>query len=332
LQPADPPDPSDEELDRLAALRPRGRRLPEELAELYGRIRDAAIVRTKVDPSMPPYGFERFEAYDAVIGGMGLVIKARDPQLDRMVAIKLWRQSGSEAQAALLAEARTLAKLSHPQVVTIHETGHWGDRVYFVMEWIEGMDGHTWMEQPRGWEDVRDVFVMAGDGLAAAHDVGIQHRDFKPANMLIGNDGRVVVADFGVADSLHAVAVGDEAGRIVGTPSYMAPERLRGGRGDARSDQFSFCVAMWRALYGQRPFAGETGEALLEAIERGELRETPGVYVPEWLSAVVRKGLAEDPEGRHRGMHELVDALLDEPTGGQRRADEPGEQVLDAPA
>src|SRR5690606_39881474 len=113
-------------------------------------------------------------------------------------------------------------------------------------------DGQEWMDEPQAWREVRDKFVFAGDGLAAAHEVGIQHRDFKPSNMLIGSDGRVLVADFGIADSLDVVEGDDEPDQayIVGTISYMAPERLRGERGDARSDQFSFCVTLWRGLYG----------------------------------------------------------------------------------
>jgi serine/threonine protein kinase len=266
---------------------------------------------------------------------MGMVIEARDPQLDRKVAIKLWLSTGARAEAALLAEAKTLAKLSHPNIVTVYETGTWNGRVYFVMEWVEGVDGHEWMKTLRPWHKIRDTFAAAGTGLAAAHDAGIQHRDFKPANMLIGNDDRVLIADFGVADTLreidrsetnHGQSSAQSSGQsspIVGTLCYMAPERLRGGPGSARSDQFSFCVAMWQVLHGHRPFlgagegAGETAKELLAAIEAGVIVPNDsrgrGSDVPAWLDQVLRKGLAADPDQRHRDMHELVRALRDEP-------------------
>jgi tRNA A-37 threonylcarbamoyl transferase component Bud32 len=318
------------EFDRLLAAHTAAEsssqeRLTPDLEELEAQIADTAARRKTHGDAVPPYMFDRFEALDTMRGGMGLVIKARDPQLERYVAIKLWMRSGPEAQQALLAEAKILAKLKHANVVMVHETGVWKDRVYFVMEWIEGVDGHDWMERPRSWREVRRVFVAAGTGLAAAHTAGIHHRDFKPSNILIGNDGRVVVADFGVADSLHSSPERDELGKVAGTPSYMAPERLRGKRGDARSDQFSFCAAMWRALYRRRPFAGNTIEELIESIEFGEIQEAPGNDVPRWLSAVLRKGIAYAPDERHRDMRALVAALLDEPPDEPALDDDEGD-------
>jgi serine/threonine protein kinase len=296
--------------------------LEPDLEKLEHKIANVRILRKMGIERVKPYMFGRFEAITTVRGGIGLVIKAHDPQLDREVAIKLGMRSGPEAQAALLIEARTLAKFKHPNVVTVYEPGIWNDRLYFVMEWIEGVDGHDWMDEPRSWREVREVYLAAGTGLAAAHDAGIQHRDFKPSNILIGKDGRVVVADFGVADSLPSSPERDESGKAAGTAGYMAPERLRGKRGDARSDQFSFCVAMWRALYRQRPYAGETSEEVLESIERGEIRESPGVRVPQWVSAVVRKGLADDPDQRYSNMHELLKALREEPPASNTTDDE----------
>src|SRR5690606_32597738 len=254
-------DELEQRLIEFAERHPPPRELPPDLSELFGLISDIAISRRVCETDeIPGHMFDRFEAFGAVIGGMGLVIEARDTELERKVAIKLWKQSGPKAQRALLDEAKTLAQLSHRNVVTVYETGRWRERVFFVMEWIDGVDGRVWMDTPRTWREVRDVFVDAGMGLAAAHDAGIQHRDFKPANMLVGH-GRTVVADFGIADSLRNVENTDPRwGTPAGTPAYMAPERLRGEPGDARSDQFSFCVAMWRGLYGLRPFAGEERE------------------------------------------------------------------------
>jgi len=287
-------------------------RLPPDLEKIEGKIASVRNLRG-IGLDVPLYMFDRYEAITTVRGGMGLVIKARDPQLDRFVAIKLWMKPGPDAQANLLEEAKTLARLKHSNVVTVHEVREWNGRVFFVMEWIEGVDGHEWMKRPRSWREVRRVFLAAGEGLAAAHEAGIHHRDFKPSNILIGDDKRVVVADFGVAASLHSSPERDELGRRAGTPSYMAPERIRHKRGDARSDQFSFCAAMWRGLFGQRPFAGETSEELVGAIERGEFQEASGVDVPRWLVEVVRKGLAYDPGERHRDMRSLLAALNDEP-------------------
>jgi hypothetical protein len=306
---ADPLPPKlQEEHDRLLAEleaeSPSRLRLAPDLAELERRIEYA-----EDHEHAPPVLIHRFVAITSIRGGMGLVIKAHDPLFERDVAIKLWMRPGAGAQEALIAEAVTLAKLKHRNVVTVYEPGLWGDHLFIVMEWIEGVDGHEWMERGRSWQEVRQVFIEAGTGLAAAHDAEIQHGDFKPSNILIGDDGRVVVADFGLADSLSTSPEREETLKIAGTTSYMAPERLRGERGDGRSDQFSFCVAMWRALYRQRPFAGETTAELIESIERGEIEETPGIDVPRWLSAVLRTGLAVDPDERYRDMRELLDAL-----------------------
>jgi serine/threonine protein kinase len=297
--------------------------LPDDLCELFEAIMDAEILRNVADPDEPPYPFEGFEAYRCLLGGIGMIVEAHDPGLDRKVALKFWKQSGLEAQTALLVEARTLAKLAHPNIVTVYEARRWRERVFFVMEWIDGVDGKTWMDEPHTWREVRAVFVEAARGLAAAHDRGIQHRDFKPENMLVGNDGRVVVADFGIAESLRSADGADtQWGTPAGTPAYMAPERLRCEPGDARSDQFSFCVAMWRGLFGFRPFAGRDAAELLESIELDEIQADDDVEVPSWLIAVLLRGLAANPDERYRDMHELIAALFDEPPPDDPRGDE----------
>ena len=349
---SDPPDDEpvehDPEVARIKAEVPplpkerREPELPQDIGDLVWGIVERNGLRLMY-PDDPPYAFDRFEAYDTKRGGMGMIIEARDPQLDRQVAIKLWMTEGPESERALRDEAKLLAKLNHPNVVTIHETGKWGDHVYFVMEWIEGRDGHVWMtEQQRAWREVRDVFVLAGRGLAAAHAAGILHRDFKPANMLVGHDGRVLVADFGVGALMRSLAEEQDAPRQqAGTLVYMAPERLRGRNGDARSDQFSFCAAIWRALHGVRPYGGQKTHELLEAIDGGMIR---GVWtedvVPRWLSRVVVRGLQPDPDDRFDNMDALLDALLDEPAEPSSVDDEAapeapgddGEHVLHGPA
>jgi len=306
--------------------------ISEEMLALFWKITDAGVLRQLIqrlgytDPPTP-FMFGRFVTLGTVTGGMGLVIEAYDPELERMVAIKLWLDASDEAQAALLVEARLLAHFSHPNVVTIYETGRWRERVFFVMEWVEGMDGHQWLKEPRSWREVLDVFLAAGEGLAAAHAANIQHRDFKPGNILIGNDGKVVVADFGVADSIGAIdaAADDPLSKVVGTRCYVAPERLRWERGDARSDQYSFCVALWQALHGRRPYAGGSRSDVLESIERGEIRTGPQTHqVPPLLSRVIRKGLADDPDQRYASMRELLAALRDVPLESEALASEAG--------
>jgi tRNA A-37 threonylcarbamoyl transferase component Bud32 len=302
-------------------LRPA--RVPAELAELYDAIAATALLRSlhaRMGYEEPAgFRFDGFETHAVTSGGMGMVIKARDPELERLVAIKLWMDPDPRAHEALLAEAKILARLSHPNVVTIHATGRWRERAYFVMEWVEGLDGRRWLRAPRTSAEIVEVFLAAGEGLAAAHAANIQHRDFKPSNMLIGDDGRVVVADFGVADCMSVARerLVPEAERppskIAGTRCYIAPERLRRERGDERSDQFSFCVALWETLHGQRPYAETSRAGVLAAIERGEIQTGPLTHrVPSGLSRVVRRGLAADPEQRYANMRELSQALREE--------------------
>jgi serine/threonine protein kinase len=289
--------------------------IPKLWSDLMWAIAERESLRKTLEivgePPEPPYNFHGFDVTAWILGGMGMVLLGRDPKLERKVALKLLQSSGPEADAALIAEAQALAKLSHPNVVTVYAVSEWEGGVFFVMEYVDGMNGQSWLDHRHTWQEVLDVFIDAGQGLAVAHDKGIQHGDFKPANILIGTDGRTRVADFGIADYLR-VDDGDEqrTGRRAGTPEYMAPERLRGHRGDARSDQFSFCASLWKGLHGSRPFPGKTALQLLDAIEAGAIDlRVLDVRVPRWLTAVVRKGLAEDPDQRYRDMAELLRAL-----------------------
>ncbi|MCA9713747.1 MAG: serine/threonine protein kinase, partial [Myxococcales bacterium] len=213
-------------------------------------------------------------------GGFGVVYRAHDPQLDRDVALKLLHPGAgdSDARARLLREARAAAKIRHPNVVNIHDADEVDGRVFIAMELIDGVSLRAWMARARPWRDVLDVFLKAGDGLRAAHDVGLVHRDFKPDNVLIEHSGRVRVLDFGLArpafsedprpespddaaaDTLAAGASLDlmtsaltHSGLLLGTPAYMAPEQFHHRPLDARMDQFSFCVALYEGLFGARP-------------------------------------------------------------------------------
>nr|WP_255216787.1 protein kinase [Pseudenhygromyxa sp. WMMC2535] len=277
-------------------------------------------------------------------GAMGKVYLAYDDQLDRRVAIKLLHGSvggDSEAKRRLQREAQAMAKLSHPNVVTVYEVGSYEGELFVAMEYVKGQDLRSWLAAAtRELEALRAVFLAAGAGLAAAHDAGLVHRDFKPDNVLVGDDGRARVADFGLAYGLRGADTSNtederastsasaldldltRTGALVGTPAYMSPEQMIGLPTDARSDQFSFCVALWEALHGQRPFHGDTMNALSERVIGGQLTPPPGEPLGgalAWMHAVALRGLSTDPSERWPDMHALLDALADDPAARRRR-------------
>ncbi len=287
-------------------------------------------------------------------GGMAVVYGAYDKELDRRVALKLLAvipredRSQTEGYARLQREAQSMARLSHPNVVAVHDVLAMGDRVALVMEYVEGANLRAWLkERKRSWREVLRTFVAAGQGLAAAHEKGIVHRDFKPDNVLVAKDGRVRVADFGIARpsgeepgaqtlSHHALnePMGDElsqqprhyaaltaAGQIIGTPAYMAPEQILEARADARTDQFSFAVSLYEALAGHRPFSGATLAERAEQIQRAAiLPPPPGARVPRWLLKVTARALSARPEDRYPNMEALLRALAADPAVKLRRA------------
>jgi tetratricopeptide (TPR) repeat protein len=291
---------------------------------------------------------------------MGEVYAAYDPELDRKVAIKLLRVRGeAEGRMRLMREAQAIAKLSHPNVVTIYDVGTFRGDVFIAMQFV---DGHTlgyWIHaEPRSWSDVLRVFADAGRGLAAAHAKDLVHRDFKPDNVMVSPDGHVRVMDFGLARIVRDRAAPDQtpppgpaspvalaaldpdandldstkvlahapiavdatmgpfkikltqAGAILGTPAYMAPEQFRGLQADARTDQFSFCVALYEALYGERPFAGVDILGLTAGVLSGAVRDPPaGASVPGRVRKIILRGLKLTPEARWPSMEALLAAL-----------------------
>ncbi len=283
---------------------------------------------TTIEPL--PVELDRYTVLDSLgHGGMGLVVAAYDPELDRTVALKVVRpprRAGVDretAQRALLREARAVAALSHPNVVTIFDVGRAGDRVWFAMEHVRGVTLARWLARTpgrlpleRGWRAIVETFVQAGRGLAAAHRAGLVHGDFKPANVLIGEGGRVVVVDFGLAhphgvDSASGELAPDGSGTafVLGTPLYMAPESLRAGVTDAASDQFAFCVALWQALFRKHPFAADDDDprtvlTRLRSYRRGPA--PPRGPVPMLLRRALDRGLSRDPADRFRDMDELL--------------------------
>jgi tetratricopeptide (TPR) repeat protein len=238
-------------------------------------------------------------------GGMGTVLDAVDTTLHRPVALKLLHPNLAARQGArLLREAQLLAKISHPNVVVVYEAGQADERLFIAMELVRGQTLREWQRMRPGWRACLEAYRQAGRGLEAAHAHGIVHRDFKPSNCMIDEDGRVRVLDFGLAEGEH-----EGVGNTAGTLAYMAPEQLAGQALDARSDQFSFCVALFEAVYGEHPFVRETAAGTRAAIQEGEVPRPPRRGVPRWVDQALRRGLARDPAARWPDMERLLHAL-----------------------
>ena len=265
-------------------------------------------------------------------GGMGRVYEAYDAELDRTIALKVLRPELA-TRAPMLAErlvreSRLMAKVSHPAVIAVHDVGRTGDAVFIAMELIRGetLAAYIARVQP-GWREILGVFVRAGAGLAAAHEAGIVHRDFKPDNVLVETTRdavtRVVVTDFGIA---YATALVDDmatpvgggalpvdlkltaTGAALGTPAYMAPEQLAADRVDRRADVFAFSVSLWEALYGARPFPGRTIEDIRRAMEQPP--RAPRSPVPRRAQRVLLRGLAIAPGERWPDVPAMLAALV----------------------
>ena len=261
------------------------------------------------------------------MGGMGRVYKAHDAKLERAVAIKLIGLDPQQDEARdlyerrLRAEARALARLTHPNVVEVFEVGSFGPDTFVVMEYVEGLSFNQWLAATdRSWRERLDVLLQVGAGLAAAHDAGIVHGDVKPSNILVGADERVRMVDFGLARSHSAEAMAPVPGDVPfpGTPGYLAPECVRGAPGGPASDQFSFCVVLHEALTGLRAPIAEG---------------SPGADgVPAWVLARVRRGLSDAPEDRWPSMAALLGALARDPSQRRRGVAAVGVVVLVAAA
>ena len=281
-------------------------------------------------------------------GGMGDVFKAYDPELDRKIALKLVHSelmddSGSSAKARLMREAQAMAKLSHPNVVAVHDVQTVDDDVAIAMEFIDGVTLKEWLkEKKRNWSELADVFVQAGEGLQAAHEKGLIHRDFKPENVLIRKDGRVFVSDFGLVarrgDGQKSLESGfirkqrsrnkklldtelTRSGALLGTPFYMSPEQYGGEFSvDSKTDQFSFCIVLFESLYGKRPFEGRSLEELKQKTISADSVILPRErHVPSWLRSVLLRGLSKDPSDRFDSMKEIVSVLKDCSSTNRRR-------------
>jgi tetratricopeptide (TPR) repeat protein len=263
-------------------------------------------------------------------GGMGTVFSAHDPELDRRIALKVLRTPAADpmARGELLREAQALAMLSHPNVVPIYDVGIADGVVWLAMAEVRGGSLARWLGPARDWREIVTMFVGAGRGLAAAHDAGLVHGDFKPTNVLVDDRGQACVVDFGLARRSSsvpsvdrvvpdAVPLGDESTRdgiVRGTPAYMAPEQMCGQPLDARTDQFAFCVALFNALYGIHPFIEDrerdvaaTVGPLLKRIDEGRIAaRPPGRMIPRSIDRVLVRGMASKPAQRWSSMEVLV--------------------------
>lgn len=259
-------------------------------------------------------------------GGMGVVFSAYDPELDRKIALKLIRAENKYREGLrerLQREAQAMARVAHPNVLPVYDVGTGGDDVFIAMEWVPGGTLTQWLKaEPRSARAIVSMFLDAGRGLAAAHDAGIVHRDFKSDNVLVGADGRPRVTDFGISRSgsplllpgmlgaptspLAKSVTAD--GRLIGTPAYMAPEQLRGEAADARSDVFGFSVALFEALAGEHPFNPTTLGALLSSIEAGIPAATLA-RAPRRFQQALAQGLANAKDRRTKDIRTLLDEL-----------------------
>ena len=308
-------------------------------------------------------------------GGMSVVYKAHDPDLDRTVALKLVLpfvgEQAVQFRDFLLREAQALARLAHPNVVAVHDVGTFESQVFLAMEYVDGQTLRQWLkEERRGHREVLQQFLAAGQGLAAAHRAELVHRDFKPDNVIIGKDGRVRVLDFGLVHATNELRsepmlpivfpslppaalpqLSDEtntpvlrqpppsissitpvtprllasslsqAGYLLGTPRYMAPEQHLRQRVDGRTDQFGFCAALYEALYGGPPFNYKTMSELREEVLAGRFAPAPkAAKVPNRLRAILLRGLSPEPAARWPDMESLLSELGKDPSAAWRRA------------
>jgi eukaryotic-like serine/threonine-protein kinase len=240
-------------------------------------------------------------------GGYGAVYRCADPDLNRVVAVKVQRidaECGPELvhrlRARLLDEARILAGVVHPNIVSIFDVGTFEGQPYFVMEHVDGGTLRQWLRsRDRGWRPILRTFLAAGRGLQAAHSRGIVHRDFKPDNVLVSNDGRILVSDFGFSAFREAGPAPPRS--VAGTPAYMAPEQALGLDVDGRADQYAFCVSLDEAL-------------------RGSQNLDRAARLPQRLRRILARGRSERPGDRFPSMEPLLSALERVLAARRRRA------------
>jgi len=274
-----------------------------------------AVMAAVLGRSPKPTQLGRYVVLDIVgSGAMGDVYRAYDPQMQREVALKRLRVSGDDvgrqrSREQVLVEARSMAALSHPNVVGVYDVHLHDDEVFLAMELVSGETLLHWLGAGRPWRETVSAFVAAGHGLVAAHAAGVVHRDFKPANTLVGDDGRICVTDFGLAQFFEARGRDHGPQReLAGTPMYMAPEQFAGAGASPAADQYAWCSALWEALAGQSPFGGDV--STLSADKAAGPPVWPDVRgVPDAVGAALCRGLAPDPTARWASMSVLLEVV-----------------------
>jgi serine/threonine-protein kinase len=251
-------------------------------------------------------------------GAMGVVYKATDPLIDRIVAIKtitlsLALEEREEYEARFYQEAKAAGRLSHPNIVTIFDVGRCGDIAYIAMEFLQGRELRDILNDEKllPVDQVIDIVAQVAQGLAYAHEHGIIHRDIKPSNIMVGRDGHVKITDFGIA-RMASAAVRTQTGMVLGSPKYMSPEQVMGKLTDQRSDIFSLGVMLYEMLTGNPPFLGENVNAImyqtLNAIPQAP--SNLNAAVPDMLNFIVAKALAKDVEHRYQNAGDMANDLL----------------------
>lgn len=258
----------------------------------------------------------------AGMGGVGVVYKTRDTKLKRLVAVKLLRpdilatdpEQAAEATQRLKREAQALATLDHPHIVTIYDIDTHEDQLFIACAFIEGENLREWLRSSaRGWKEIVELFIQLAQALQAAHQVGIIHRDLKPENILVRNEDHALLTDFGMAThptmttsmGIDPGELATQQGMLLGTPAYMSPEQLDGQAPLPASDQFSFCVTLYEALYGFRPYHAPSYQELLQVLKQGQPVQPQSTTIPSGLFAILERGLLPRPDERYPSMQDL---------------------------
>lgn len=325
--PAPPPhEPADDETGARLRLEP-----PDDDENIDAKLQLADLRRRLAGAEVEPVRFRRWEIVHRLgRGGMGAVYLARDPELDRSVALKVLAPfTGSERVAMsqrLQREAQALARIDHPNVVKVHRVDLDQGRPVIEMELVEGTTLRQWQRERRGWREVVEAYVEVGEGLAAIHAAELVHRDIKPDNLLRKPDGRIKIVDLGLAIGPRSASSATTTGAashtrllaerithgsdVAGTPAYMAPERFGRADGSVAADQFSFAVSLYEGLYGVLPFRTDDPACYAEDLAKGRL-QMPAQCPrrPGWLAAALRRALQANPSERHPSMKALVEVL-----------------------
>ena len=322
-----------EEVAQLEEVMDRCVACSEMMVELVRELHPTESGGLSPDDTPLPVKIGRYQVEGLLgIGGMGVLYKAQDLELQRPVALKLLRPDVTDPTqrelhiARMLQEARMLASLQHQNIPTIFEVGTWNEQVFLAIQLVQGANMREWLEAHNpDWQSLLAMYLQMGAGLIAAHKANIVHRDVKPDNILVAETGQIYITDFGLARTIHSTYHSvnksatlkldasnpflTEAGEILGTPAYMAPEQYRGQGVSKRADQFAFCVSLYEGLYGMRPFAGHSMDELAKAAQAGEIFEPELTSIPRKIFQVLAKGMHPLPRERFDSMDQLLEAL-----------------------